>query len=1622
MNKDSDERLVPAGEYVDAMNVRVGATELSEAGALENSKGNVRLTTLKYNGASLSASAVCIGALDDGVEETMYWFVHDPANTQATGGVVDMIVSFETKAQLLTYHVITASLSPTETSLLNFNPTYLVNGVNKIDDLLFFTDNYNAPRKINVTRAYPAPVAHADQIVELDISVIKPPPLVSPTISLQANQANDNFMEDTFMCFATRYKYKDGEYSATSQFSDPAFIPSDYSLERRSYMNAGMENAINNASVTFNTGVSNVVAIDVLFKEADSNVIYVAKKLDKTILAYQDNSDQTLSFSNGDIYTILNNTETLRLYDNVPLLSKAQTIMGNRLMYGNNLEGRDLIDKDGVDVKIEYIAEPISQSVSSVEKQEDTTCGGCTANIDYLFTGSSTIRTNEILVDLVDIPVSQLIDGAQISIEVTFFNPGVLLAPNTGPLDLLPDYYPYPGVFPDEVQSSQISRQTIEFGYVIQGNHTSLDSAFNGSSWFSQIGSLNGGNYQENPNNWSSGYTMTDNYNASVASPVPRTSATSDLVPIRSAWETPGVNGTDPFRMFVYGGDLHVSLNGINYVDDVGNDNYYVIPQIEKVRVTFQTTDNQKSLHSNRDYQVGIVYQDKEGRQTTALESIANSFHISAYDSESLNTAKINIPYTMHPPKWADKYKFVMKQTETDYDTIFATQFFKEAVSEKAWIRIQGENSDKVYVGQELRVKLDSAGATSSNITTTVLEIKTVEKGFFQGDSSAIPPIPDSPAGTYFQVLPDNFTLDYDAVGTVLTGGKITKKTGAGSHANFPGRLDYPCYTEDDTGAATPWYIPAGSLVVVNIMLHRREYDKMSFNHCGRETCKFEFEGVATMDYDNIHDFWLGEGVDIVGQSDCGPWGYDDTSGANSQAFSSDLFNLDFGQTGTSHITASPVENRNKYQFTHYLAHATLEGRFFLEIQSGTKQCPSVAPRLRKESKIECEIVVYSTAAQIVFETIPTVSISEIYYENSESFDIVNGFHLSGSHVGDVNQTASVAGVVNLGFFNCYSFFNGIESYKIRDSVIGKKFYLGNRVTAVSDQDYKQIRRESTISYSGVYNEQNNVNRLNEFNLGLANYKDLESSYGPIQVLHSRRKSVLVLQEDKISYVGQGQNVLSDAAGGGILTSVPEILGTQVPRIEEYGISENPESFAHYGTDIYFTDAKRSSVIQLKGGEQGDAMKVASSIGMRTWFRGLFESSFDRQKLGGYDPFMNEYVLSPNTNKLPFEVPVYECGGSERIFTGIQDDQVFTIDFGNTFGDVTISGNTDLSSTITATYNGIVYPLVPVATTGAFSFVFDKNNPAITQATIRITPNAISTGSSTVIDPINCPQADYIRIIPIVLTSIGDVGETRHQEFLFQDTSTGYFSPIQSQQDQFIASWEQQYTSATLVTRYGPAYSGYQGSGTIPMDGATVYIQSRRIAPSDTYVYNTSSNKMRWLRTSLLYNNNAAEIASLVAASTAVINGGSEPLIGGNFPMPTGSPNDYLYMIWDYREIAALKLCYSTSTPTISEACCDCFSAPNCIPFLGSAGSSASSVAACALASDTTTYYTSAITTAGVTNTQPVLGATVYSADGCVPWGEQRRFLAAGFIKINDGLNSWVEIDADNIVIAVGTC
>ena len=199
MNKSVDERLVPNGEYIDALNVRLGSTEASEIGSVENSKGNTRLTTLEFDGTALSPNAKSIGVYEDGARETIYWFVHDPSFTGIipAGAILDLIVSLNVNDDILTYHVVS-------TSILNFNPTYLITGIDMVENQLFFTDDYNAPRVIYITKNYPEPSGGVDQFTAEDILVIKKPPINSPTISLSTTGGEENYIEERFLCFAYR--------------------------------------------------------------------------------------------------------------------------------------------------------------------------------------------------------------------------------------------------------------------------------------------------------------------------------------------------------------------------------------------------------------------------------------------------------------------------------------------------------------------------------------------------------------------------------------------------------------------------------------------------------------------------------------------------------------------------------------------------------------------------------------------------------------------------------------------------------------------------------------------------------------------------------------------------------------------------------------------------------------------------------------------------------------------------------------------------------------------------------------------------------------------------------------------------------------------------------------------------------------------------------------------------------------------------------------------------------------------------------------------------------------------------------------------------------------------------
>ncbi len=501
----------------------------------------------------------------------------------------------------------------------------------------------------------------------------------------------------------------------------------------------------------------------------------------------------------------------------------------------------------------------------------------------------------------------------------------------------------------------------------------------------------------------------------------------------------------------------------------------------------------------------------------------------------------------------------------------------------------------------------------------------------------------------------------------------------------------------------------------------------------------------------------------------------------------------------------------------------------------------------------------------------------------------------SGTHLGDIqNQILSTGqpAICDTGFFNCYSFGNGVESYKIRDSILGKDFNLGNRVTSTQAQDYRRVRRFADITYSGVYSDESNVNKLNEFNGGLLNFKPLEESFGPIQILHGREKDVLTLQEDKISYVLTGANILSDAGAGNLLLSVPEVLGNQIARIEEFGISHNPESFSSYGDDRYFTDAKRGVVLKLSGASySSDSLEVISTLGMRTWFRDLFLVQFETQKLGGFDPYMNEYVLSSNQDLVPMPKACINCGISRQL--EITSTEIFDecFEMGSGVGDVDITWTVaKITGTfdVDITYNGVTTSLTNQTASG--SQTINKNVINATEINVTITPTDIV----EITLEVECPDAKEITVIEVIATSADDATLTFHSEYRYQDGT--FISPLTSSPVQFAAG-----TTDPVVTRYN-SLTGIQGQGSVPPDGSNVVLAFNKFQ-SDTANFDNSNNSFRYLRTATNYPNTASSVSDLIAASTGIPPNlsGQPDYIKATFTMPPGNDGDYLYLIWDLR-------------------------------------------------------------------------------------------------------------------------
>ena len=200
MNKDLDARILPNGEYRDAQNAQISKSESANVGNLENILGNASIQS--FQSLTGVSKLICIGNLADEVNNTVYLFFTDKDNSRSDYNTNYTPSGEQSNNFIISYNVLSSeAIILVKGNFLNFSTENLITGVNILEDLLFFTDNRNQPRVINVSLANPSGLTNPTYYTNEDqISVAKYNPYRSIELyeqSALATTSSNTYYETT---------------------------------------------------------------------------------------------------------------------------------------------------------------------------------------------------------------------------------------------------------------------------------------------------------------------------------------------------------------------------------------------------------------------------------------------------------------------------------------------------------------------------------------------------------------------------------------------------------------------------------------------------------------------------------------------------------------------------------------------------------------------------------------------------------------------------------------------------------------------------------------------------------------------------------------------------------------------------------------------------------------------------------------------------------------------------------------------------------------------------------------------------------------------------------------------------------------------------------------------------------------------------------------------------------------------------------------------------------------------------------------------------------------------------------------------------------------------------------
>lgn len=1174
LNKDDDSRIVKSVEFVDALNVRVSQDDTGNAGVIKNVAGN---TIVAYNSASDSLPAGSnrvVGHVTNLQKDEVFYFVYNSSNDHS---IYRYSISKERVYKIY------------QDSTLNFKETSFVSAdvvVNqKGDSILYFTDGINSPKKINTTKAhrglYPAEYSEGtdpggaltDDERLLFVTTAKQPPLAPPTWQFYTDTkiTFNNLYEQMFQ-FAYQYIYDDGEVSAISPYSTVTY--SDNQL-MDGLVSSDLKKQNNALHVYVQTNIGDVSKIRVLARTSVEGAFFIVDEIQNDRTAVY---TKTVDFTNDASYSVISNDEKNKLFDNVPLKAEAQAISGNRLMYGNYLEGYDNVDIDAsVDPNYKNRGTTINTDITvSIENDNiyksfeidlsalpGTIPAGSTYTVDFA------IDVDLVKLKLVDYPMSwrewnrpdpgeNRISGRVKEHVIVDMTPMVVTesftvttskgrqALATDIIQRLTKSYPVSfdtvdqltdhATFIDDVEEAnqvynshrygffkgtgnlEITQATFSTDNIISGKIRLKDAQLRIATLYGASGAFGGtpdySDLRSIRDVSYAGFGLTVNYTGDQTIYTARESVLSDAT---------------------FGQSANSYMNSY-FFDDVLSDNSRFL----------NGTNGTPSFKAGASHSFGVVYYDDRNRSGNVNK--INEAYVKWF-SERGNKGETSMVMRVksNAPSWASRWSPVYSGNTSVSSFIQYSAIEAFTATNPTVKNIASNYNDKIFVSMRSlsgkddsyreakgalidyaynegdKVRIYSFGGT---YYPNGVEFNVVGYEYFDSSPTLNPILDDATDNTkyrttgFFLILEDNGNP------------KFGKAAVVGGSDDWDNKCVIEIYAKKKTTEGLPYYEIGKSYSVSN----------------------------------GAHD---GDRIEAAGTFELknqGGWGFFKSS---IKPFKEDIFLSSGG-------VKIRINNVYKSEDTTY---------------AWQGDCQFLA----NASNVTVSMEVQNP------DTVVEIQEGDVWFR--------------------LRQLRHGTTVTTYNYLTDY-----VEDKSLSDFFSSDMNSFGR--ANLYAPDAAQIKRTASITYSEPFNFDSAGLLLSSFNLSLANFKDFDTTYGGIKFLNNQGDGVVCLQQNKLSQIPVSRNIIQYASDNAQLVASNDILGTALYRGGDYGCDDNPEAVVVRFGRIYYADIQAGKVVAF--GASG--IEPISEKGMDSYFNTKF---MDAKKFGsyvdlngGYDPDNDEYVVS----------------------------------------------------------------------------------------------------------------------------------------------------------------------------------------------------------------------------------------------------------------------------------------------------------------------------------------------------------------------------------------------------------